>query len=69
MRINRRNLDDFNHALEILNKNLDGQDAQDMTFTEMERVITSVYGVLTEWGHLSSDIDDWLNILEDIEEK
>lgn len=59
MRINKRNLDAFNHALEILTKNLDGQDAQDMTFTEMERVITSVYGVLTEW----------INILEDIEEK
>lgn len=69
MDINRRNLVDFIDALSKF-KNIVGRNSfRDMTIEDLEYLFGWSEDVVNEWRHLESDIDDWLNILENIEEK
>lgn len=69
MDINRRNLIDFIDALSKF-KIIAGRNSfRDMTIEDLEYLFGWSEDVIDEWGHLERDIDDWLNIIENIEEK
>jgi hypothetical protein len=69
MDINRRNLEDFTDMLNK-HKNIVGRNSfRDMTIEDLEYLFDWWQDIIDEWQHLESDIDDWLDILYNIEEK
>lgn len=69
MDINRRNLVDFIDALSKF-KNIVGRNSfRDMTIEDLEYLFGWSEDIISKWRHLESDIEEWLDILEDVEEK
>lgn len=69
MDINRRNYNDFNQAIQKLQQIVGKSSFANMTIEDLEYFFDYTQDVMDEWKHLDSDIDEWLNILENIEEK
>lgn len=69
MYIEDRNYRDTIDSINKLTKELNGTAFEDLSINELDNIISLVYGVLSDWSYLKSDIDKWIGILEDIEEK
>ena len=68
MNINKRNYDDFNKVVSKLDSIVGRNSFRDMSIDDLEYLFDWAIDVRGEWKHLDSDIEEWLGILDEIEE-
>ena len=68
MNINTRNYDDFKKVVSKLDSIVGRASFRDMSINDLEYLFNWAIDVENEWNHLESDIDDWLEILDEVEE-
>lgn len=69
MNINTRSYDDFKKVISKLDSIVGRNSFRDMSIDDLEYLFYWAYDVMGEWKPLDSDIDDWLEILDEVEEK
>lgn len=69
MNINTRNYDDFKKVISKLNSIIGKDSFRDMNIDNLEYLFEWAIDITDEWRHLDSDIEEWLGILDEVEEK
>lgn len=67
MKISRRNYDDFKREVQRLTIASDSV-FDNLTISDLEKLYRELLGLLDEWSHLDSDIEEMFSIIENIDD-